>query len=64
IKKAIADEAVRIALLSKPDADKATRFKRIQMKPPKYQEVLAAKESAQSKKTETKNGEPASDSKP
>ncbi|MDR2755505.1 MAG: hypothetical protein LBC20_07330 [Planctomycetaceae bacterium] len=45
-KSVIADEAVRIALLSKSDADKATRFKRIQMKPPKYQEVLAAQESA------------------
>ena len=37
-----ATEAVRIALLSKDDADKATRFKRIQYKPPKYREVLAA----------------------
>jgi hypothetical protein len=55
IKKAIADEAVRIALLSKPDADKATRFKRIQMKPPKYQEVLAAREAAQNQKNNTKN---------
>jgi hypothetical protein len=51
MKKAIANEAVRAALLSKPDADKATRFKRIQMKPPKYQEVLAARESAQDKKS-------------
>ena len=41
-KNAIATEAVRIALLSKADADKATRFKRIQHKPPKYREVLAA----------------------
>jgi hypothetical protein len=37
-----ATEAVRIALLSKGDADKATRFARLQYKPPKYQEVLAA----------------------
>ena len=43
---AIADEAVRIALLSKDDADRATRFKRIQHKPPKYKEVLAAQEAA------------------
>ncbi|MDR0611703.1 MAG: hypothetical protein LBG58_16465 [Planctomycetaceae bacterium] len=76
IKKAIADEAVRLALLSKPDADKATRFKRIQMKPPKYQEVLAAKEAVQNKdstqnkestqneKTETNNNEPAPNPKP
>ena len=41
-KSAIATEAVRIALLSKEDADKATRFKRIQFKPPKYKEILAA----------------------
>ncbi|MDR2117034.1 MAG: hypothetical protein LBP87_11710 [Planctomycetaceae bacterium] len=55
VKKAIADEAVRIALQSKPDADKATRFKRIQMKPPKkYQEILAAQESAKNSKTDTK----------
>ena len=38
----IATEAVRIALLSKSEADKATRFSRLQYKPPKYQEVLAA----------------------
>ncbi|MDR0703836.1 MAG: hypothetical protein LBF88_02500 [Planctomycetaceae bacterium] len=63
-KKMIADEAVRRALLSKPDADKATRFKRIQMKPPKYQEVLAAKESAQNKKTDAKNEDSAPDSEP
>jgi len=44
---ATATEAVRIALLSKEDADKATRFKRIQYKPPKYQEVLAAQEAAE-----------------
>ncbi|MDR2440346.1 MAG: hypothetical protein LBE12_13380 [Planctomycetaceae bacterium] len=55
IKKAIADEAVRIALLSKPDADKATRFKRIQMKPPKYQEVLAAQESAKKQESTENN---------
>ena len=42
----VATEAVRIALLSKEDADKATRFKRIQHKPPKYKEVLAAMEAA------------------
>ena len=41
-KCAVATEAVRIALLSKEDADKATRFKRIQYKPPTYREVLAA----------------------
>ena len=41
-KMAIATEAVRIALLSKGEADKATRFARLQYKPPKYQEVLAA----------------------
>ena len=40
--KAVATEAVRVALLSKEDADKATRFARIQYKPPKYKEVLAA----------------------
>jgi len=45
-KSALATEAVRIALLSKSDADKATRFKRIQYKPPKYQEVLAARGTA------------------
>ena len=45
-KSAAATEAVRIALLSKSDADKATRFKRIQYKPPKYQEVLAAMDTA------------------
>ena len=41
---AIANEKVRIALLSKEDADKATRFQRIFHKPPKYKEVLAAQE--------------------
>jgi hypothetical protein len=41
-KSAAATEAVRIALLSKDDADRATRFKRVQYKPPKYKEVLAA----------------------
>ncbi|MDR0869298.1 MAG: hypothetical protein LBN39_00750 [Planctomycetaceae bacterium] len=53
-KTLIADEKVRIALLSKDDADKATRFKRIQHKPPKYKEVLAAKaaEEAAKKRTE------------
>jgi hypothetical protein len=42
-RSAAATEAVRIALLSKEDADKATRFKRLQYKPPKYREVLAAR---------------------
>ncbi|MGL4593395.1 MAG: hypothetical protein ACRCUY_01555 [Thermoguttaceae bacterium] len=54
----ISDNAVRIALLSKSDADRATRFKRIQQKPPRYQEVLAASESAESERTakpETQN---------
>jgi len=41
-KSTVATEAVRIALLSKDDADRATRFKRFQYKPPKYKEVLAA----------------------
>ena len=41
-KSAMATEAVRIALLSKSDADKATRFQRLQYKPPKRQEVFAA----------------------
>ena len=41
-KTATATEAVRIALLSKSDADKASRFMRVQYKPPKNQEVLAA----------------------
>ena len=41
-KNAAATAAVRVALLSKEDADKATRFMRIQYKPPKYREVLAA----------------------
>lgn len=35
-KSAVATAAVRIALLSKEDADKATQFKRIQYKPPKH----------------------------
>jgi len=43
---AAATAAVRVALLSKEDADKATRFKRLQYKPPKNREknpeVLAA----------------------
>ena len=38
-KNAAATAAVRIALLSKEDADKATRFIRIQYKPPKHREV-------------------------
>ena len=41
-KSAAATTAVRIALLSKGDADKATRFMRVQYKPPKHQAVLAA----------------------
>ncbi|MDR3181487.1 MAG: hypothetical protein LBT89_00970 [Planctomycetaceae bacterium] len=41
---AAADEAVRIALLSKDDADKATRFVRIQNKPPKIKEAEATRE--------------------
>jgi hypothetical protein len=45
--KAVATEAVRLALLSKSDADKATRFKRLQYKPPKYQEVLAAMQAVE-----------------
>ncbi len=44
---AVANEKVRIALLSKDDADRATRFKRIQHKPPRYKEVLAAREAAE-----------------
>ena len=47
-KNAVATEAVRIALLSKDDADKATRFKRLQYKPPKYKEVLAVKNATES----------------
>jgi hypothetical protein len=57
LREAIANEAVRIALLSKTDADKATRFKRIQMKPPKYQEVLAEKENAEKNKTKNEKKE-------
>jgi hypothetical protein len=38
----VATAAVRVALLSKEDADKATRFKRLQYKkPPTYKEILA-----------------------
>ena len=51
-KSACATEAVRVALLSKDDADKATRIKRLQYKPPKYKEVLAAMESAKSQPEE------------
>ncbi|GHT15044.1 hypothetical protein FACS1894170_12500 [Planctomycetales bacterium] len=43
-KRATADEAVRVALLSKDDADKATRFVRIQNKPPKIKEAAATRE--------------------
>jgi hypothetical protein len=43
-KQATADEAVRVALLSKDDADKATRFVRIQNKPPKIKEAAATRE--------------------
>lgn len=56
-KTAIADEAVRIALISKPDADRATRFKRIQHKPPRYQEVLAAQKFAEEKMENEKKSE-------
>jgi hypothetical protein len=38
----IAKKWAEVAKLSKPDADVATRFKRIHHKPPRYQEVLAA----------------------
>jgi hypothetical protein len=54
-KSAIAAEAVRVALLSKEDAEKATRFKRIQNKPPKYKEVLAAQEAVQATIDEIKD---------
>jgi hypothetical protein len=47
-KNIIATETVRVALLSKDDADKATRFKRLQYKPPKYKEVLAAMSASKS----------------
>jgi len=47
LKSVAATEAVRVALLSKDDADKATRFKRVQYKPPKYKEVLAARMNAE-----------------
>ena len=50
-KSAIATEAIRVALLSKGDADKATRFQRLQYKPPKYQEVLAALNAAEKEQT-------------
>jgi hypothetical protein len=49
VKNAAATEAVRIALLSKDDADRATRIQRIQYKPPKYKEVLAAMGVAEAK---------------
>ena len=42
-RNAIATEAVRVALLSKRDADLATRFLRIQYKQPRLREVLAAR---------------------
>jgi len=41
-RSAVATEAVRIALLSRSDAERATRFMRIQFKPPRTQEFLAA----------------------
>jgi len=41
-RSAVATEAVRIALLSRSDAEKATRFMRIQFKQPRRQEVFAA----------------------
>jgi len=52
---AAATEAVRIALLSKEDADKATRFKRIQYKPPKGEETADGKQqtAAESSEPET-----------
>jgi hypothetical protein len=46
-KSAYADERVRLALLLKDDADKATRFMRIHHKPPKWQDVLALQKTAQ-----------------
>lgn len=49
---ATATEAVRIALLSKEDAEKATRFARFQYKPPKNKEVLAAMGITASRLTE------------
>jgi hypothetical protein len=51
-KNAISTEAVRVALLSKDDADKATRFKRLQYKPPKYKEILAAMGEQKSEESE------------
>jgi hypothetical protein len=65
-KSVVADEAVRIALLSKADAERATRFKRIQYKPPKYQEVLAARgetsgQTEPVKEAENKDNEPAAE---
>ena len=50
-----ATEAVRIALLSKEDADKATRFARFQYKPPKYKEVLAAMGATEPSSEEVKD---------
>ncbi|MDR1053331.1 MAG: hypothetical protein LBL39_04070, partial [Planctomycetaceae bacterium] len=38
----VARKWAEVAKLSKPDADVATRFKKIHHKPPRYQEVLAA----------------------
>lgn len=45
-----ADGRVRLALLTKEDADKATRFKRIHHKPPKYKDVLILEELAAAEK--------------
>ena len=41
-KSAFAAEAVRVALLSKEDADKATRIKRLQYKPPKLNHIQSS----------------------
>lgn len=49
-KSAYADGRVRLALLTKEDADKATRFKRIHHKPPKYKDVLILEELAAAEK--------------
>jgi len=56
-KRIAATEAVRIALLSKDYAARETRFKRIQYKPPKYREVLAAKGASESPSENGKESE-------
>jgi hypothetical protein len=63
-KSAIATSAVRVALLSKEDADKATRFKRLQYKPPKYREVLAAMNVSESLPENPQDGEPSREDTP